>query len=288
MSAMADRLNEVKLETLIEISDKEYNMIKDYVYKTIGINLGDEKKTLLSGRLQKLLRKYSFASFTEYYDFVSRDKTGEALSELADNISTNHTFFYREPSHFEFFKNEFLPQLIKTKIENKSNDIRVWCAGCSTGEEPYMLVMLMMEVLGNDYSKYLAGILATDISSRALMKAQKGVYSEDSLKKIPINMVSKYFKKLPSGDYEVIDRVKKEVTFRRFNLMNQTFPFKKPFDAIFCRNVMIYFDLETRNALIEKFYNQTVENGLLFIGHSETINKNHTKYRYVMPAMYIK
>lgn len=282
------KYQEFKSDKLIELLDEEYNLIKEFVYNTIGINLGTDKKTLVSGRLQKLLRKYNLSSFKDYYQMLRNEKTGEALSELADNISTNHTYFYREHSHFEYFKDKILPELIAQKRSNNDNDIRIWCAGCSSGEEPYMLVMLMMEVLGNQYGDFKAGILATDISTRALNTAIEGVYSADRIKNVPEKLTPKYFKKLSTGDYQVIDKVKNEVTYRRFNLMNQVFPFKKSFDIIFCRNVMIYFDLETRTNLVKKYYDKMNNGGYLFIGHSETIDKKSTKFTYIQPALYQK
>lgn len=280
--------NEIKSNDFIEISDDEFQKLRDFVYKQIGINLTIEKRNLLMGRLQKVLRRLKLRSFTEYYQFVVADKTGEALSELANTISTNHTFFGRESDHFDFFVHKALPEIIDRCIKTGTNDIRIWSAGCSTGEEPYTLAMLMMEHLGSNYSKFSAGVLATDISLNALSKAKDGIYTEDRVKQLPANLLKKYFRKLPSGDYEVIDAVKREVTYRRFNLMNDVFPFKKQFDSIFCRNVMIYFDNQTRETLVRKFYNLTVRGGYLFIGHSETLNRDKTDYDYIKPALYKK
>lgn len=280
--------NEIKSGTFIEIKDGEFKKLRDLIYARIGINLTEEKRNLLSGRLQKVLRKFKFTTFAEYHDYVKNDTTGLALSDLANLISTNHTFFGRESDHFEFFKTKVIPEIVQRKKAVNSKDIRLWSAGCSSGEEPYTLIMYLMEYFGSEYDKWDAGILATDISQTVLNTAIKGIYSEDRLKSMPKQLKSKYFKKLANGDYEVLPKVKKEVTFRRFNLMNKTFPFKKPFDTIFCRNVMIYFDAPTRKTLSDKFYKFTVNNGYLFIGHSETLNRETTDYKYVMPAVYKK
>lgn len=280
--------NEIKSINWIEIKKEEFQLLRDLVYDKIGINLTEEKRNLLMGRLQKLLRKYNLDTFRDYYNFVKTDKSGDALSELANSISTNHTFFYRENDHFEFFQKSVLPELSQKMKREKINDIRIWSAGCSSGEEPYTLIMLMMEFFGSDYQKLSAGILATDISENALGIARKAVYPFERVKSMPEIYKKKYFKKLPNDEYEVVDIVKKEVTYRRFNLMNKQFPFKKAFDIIFCRNVMIYFDQPTRQTLVDKFYRHTAPGGWFFIGHSESLNRINTGYKYIMPALYRK
>lgn len=282
------RVPEVMSDKWIAISDKEYKELTTLVYKNIGINLTEEKRNLLMGRLQKVLREKKFDSFEQYYKYVLNDKTGSALSELANYISTNHTFFYREKDHFEFFVKTALPELVERLKASKSNDIRIWSAGCSSGEEPYNLVMLMMNYFGSSYKQWNAGVLATDISEKALGTAKRGVYSYDRIKNLPMDFQKKYFRKVGDQEYEVIDEVKREVTYRKFNLMNETFPFKKPFDMIFCRNVMIYFDEITRETLVEKFYNFTADQGYFFIGHSETLKRDRHKFKFVFPALYKK
>ncbi len=281
-------IKEIVPNNWVEIQPKEFALLRDLVYDNIGINLTEEKRNLVMGRLQKILRREGFTSFHEYYQYVSKDKTGQALSELANSISTNHTFFYRENDHFNFFLEKALPEIVERQKAAKEYDIRVWSAGCSSGEEPYTLVMLLMEFLGSDYSRWNAGVLATDISEKALNTARAGIYEKEGVKNLPEKLVKKYFKKRPEGNYEVIEAVKKEVTYRRFNLMNTYFPFKKQFHAIFCRNVMIYFDNPTRKTLVEKFYNLTTPKGFFFIGHSESLKREECKYRYVMPALYKK
>lgn len=280
---------EVVSQNWIRISDAEFDLLSNLVYNKIGINLTKEKRTLLMGRLQKILRQKNLSSFKEYYEYVLNDHSGSALSELANYISTNHTFFWREADHFEYFQKLVLPQIIQQLTATKTKDIRVWSAGCSSGEEPYILVMLMMEFLGSNYKNFDAGVLATDISEKALDIAKAGKYSADRLKEMPKTLVNKYFTKISSDEYEVIDKVKNEVTFRRFNLMNKEFPFRKQFHTIFCRNVMIYFDDPTRDTLVEKFYNLTIPGGSFFIGHSETLKRTtQNSYEFVKPAFYRK
>ena len=279
---------EIKSENFVEINANEFKLLRQLIYDKIGINLTDQKKTLLAGRLQKILRQFNFKNFDEYYNYLVEDKSGKAISNLANLISTNHTFFGREKDHFDYFKNFVLPPLVKKRKAQNNKDIRIWSAGCSSGEEPYTIIMYMMEFFGNDYKNWDAGILATDISEPVLETAKKGIYSADRLKSMDPVLKRKYFDKLSKEEYRVKDFVRKEVLFRRFNLMNKTFPFKKPFDTIFCRNVMIYFDSQTRHELTEKFYSHTIKEGYLFIGHSETLNRETTRYKYLKPAVYIK
>ncbi len=273
---------------MMSISDKEFGQLRDLIQKRFGINLTDQKRSLLVGRLQKLMRQRNLATFSQYYQYLTDDKTEAALGELVDLISTNHTYFNREKDHFDYFYETALPTVVAKLQQENRKDLRIWCAGCSTGEEPYTLLMLMMEYFGNDYSSWNAGILATDISDRALTIARCGTYSADRVVQLPENLRRKYFAPAGDGEMAVIDKVKREVTFRRFNLMNSSFPFKKPFQMIFCRNVMIYFDQPTRDALVGRYHQFTEPEGYLFIGHSETLGRNQTRYKYLTPALYQK
>ena len=273
---------------MMAISDREFGQLRDLIQERFGINLTEQKRSLLVGRLQKLMRQLNLPTFASYYDYLSNDKTEGSLSELVDLVSTNHTYFNREKDHFDYFSQTALPRIIeKLKKENRK-DLRIWCAGCSSGEEPYTLLMLMMEYLGADYSSWDAGILATDISDRALSIARRGAYATDRVMQLPEPLRRKYFTPAGPDEMAVVDKVKREATFRRFNLMNSTFPFKKPFQMIFCRNVMIYFDQPTREALVSRYHQFTEPGGYLFIGHSETLGRSQTLYRYLMPALYQK
>jgi len=273
---------------MMAISDKEFSDLRDLIHKRFGINLTEQKRSLLVGRLQKLMRKLNLSTFADYYQYLTEDKTEQALGELVDLISTNHTYFNREKDHFEYFYNTALPTVVeKLKRENRK-DLRIWCAGCSSGEEPYTLLMLMQEYFGSEYSSWDAGILATDISDRALSIARNGVYSAERVEQLPDNLRRKYFTPAGPGEMAVVDRIKREATFRRFNLMNSSFPFKKPFQMIFCRNVMIYFDQPTRDALVGRYHQFTEPGGYLFIGHSETLGRSQSRYKYLQPALYQK
>ncbi|MEA3465485.1 MAG: protein-glutamate O-methyltransferase CheR [Thermodesulfobacteriota bacterium] len=274
--------------TMMTISDQEFNSLRQLIYDRFGINLTDEKRSLLVGRLQKMIRTQQLDSFQNYCDHLKTDNSGKAVSDLINLVSTNYTYFNREKDHFEYFQKTALPAVCEQLKKQNRKDLRVWCAGCSTGEEPYTLLMLMHEHLGGQYSSWDAGILATDISENVLAKAQAGKYEADKVASLPETLRRKYFNKLPDGKMQVCDALRREVTFRRFNLMNKTFPFKKPFQIIFCRNVMIYFDQQTRNALVQRFNNSMEPNGYFFIGHSETLGRDSELFRYLMPAAYKK
>jgi len=271
---------------MMPISHAEFVAIRDLVYNRFGITLSDQKKSLVVSSLQKILRERG-QNFKQYYDALIADKTGRLISELANQITTNHTFFFREVEHFDFFTKTILPEMTQKHSAMNNNDLRIWCAAASSGEEPYTIIITMLEYFGANYSQWNAGLLCTDISEKALVQAKKAVYDKTRIQGVPPAILQKYFQK--EGDsWAVIDKVKKEAVIRRFNLMNKTLPFKKPFDCIWCRNVMIYFDTETKIDLVNRMYNQTVNGGYLLIGHSETLGRDQTKWKYIKPAVYRK
>lgn len=270
---------------MITITDKEFKQLTAYIKANYGINLKEEKQALVTGRLQNVLIQNGFNDFSQYYDYILLDKTGNAVTTLINKITTNHTFFMREEEHFYFFRDNVLPYLTN-KVKNK--DLRIWSAGCSSGEEPYTLKMIIDEYLGKDKVRWDAKILATDISSKVLEAATKGVYSNDRLVSLPAGWRLNYFKNIDNENSALIDNIRNEVIYRKFNLMEQVFPFKHKFHVIFCRNVMIYFDNETRRNLVNKFYDALEYGGYLFIGHSESISRDETKFTYITPAVYRK
>lgn len=270
------------------ISDQDFDAIRKLVYRQFGINLTDQKKTLVVGRLQKVLRRREFTTFRSYYDWLLSDQSGEGLAELANRISTNHTFFYREKAHFEYFAKTVLPAAVARREASGDIGLRVWCAGCSSGEEPYTLMMLMMEFFGTQFKRWQPKVLATDISATALRKAMSGVYDSDRVAQLPAAIRNRYFQETADGQLRVTDEIRQNMIYRRHNLMDDTFPFRNQFDAVFCRNVMIYFDRDTRNCLVGKYYQHTTNGGYLFIGHSETLGRGETPWQYVMPAVYVK
>ncbi|MDR3182843.1 MAG: protein-glutamate O-methyltransferase CheR [Planctomycetaceae bacterium] len=273
---------------IMNITEAEFHSIRDLVYQRFGITLSDQKKSLVVGRLQKILRQHNFSTFKQYYDMLIADKTDAAITELANQITTNHTFFFRESDHFDFFKNTILPWMVKMHTDQHNKDLRIWCAAASSGEEPYTLIMTLFDFFGNDYKNWDCGLLATDVSEKALLAAKKGLFDPSRMQGVPPVLLNKYFKKMPDGQFQVSDVLKKEVTYRRFNLMNKSLPFKKPFDCIWCRNVMIYFDGPTKHELVNRMYDKCVNGAYLLIGHSETLSRDLTKWKYIQPAVYRK
>ncbi|MCL2350767.1 MAG: protein-glutamate O-methyltransferase CheR [Defluviitaleaceae bacterium] len=247
--------------------------------------MGDEKRTLVYSRLRPLLREKGFTQFSDFIQYVKTDKTGEAAVILTNRLTTNHTFFMREAEHFDFLKDIVFPWI--EKDHGREKDLRLWCAASSSGEEPYTLQML-----AQDYFESRQGwdteILATDISEKVLTQASLGIYSNESLQVMPEAWLKNYFRKYDSCNMAVKDNIKKFMTFRKFNLMEEKMPFKRPFHAIFCRNVMIYFDNQTREAIVNRLYKVLEKGGYLFIGHSESLSNIDSKFEYVRPAVYRK
>lgn len=269
---------------VIAITQKEFSQLSSYIKSNYGIYLKDTKKVLVEGRLQSVLEDMGFQNFSDYYDYVLSDKSGHAVVMLLDKITTNHTYFMREFDHFYFFRDEVLPYLAKTV---KEKDLRIWCAACSSGEEAYTLAMILDEYFNSDKMFWDTKILATDISNAILETAKNGIYSPQKIEPLPKMWKLKYFK-VKDSDYIVTDSIKNQVIYRKFNLMDKMFPFKKKFHTIFCRNVMIYFDNATKTELIERLYNSLEYGGYLFIGHSESIDRTKCKFKYVMPSVYRK
>lgn len=268
---------------MIAPTDKEFLQLADYIKDNYGINLM-EKKALVTGRLTNLVAN-NFSSFADYIQHIFADKTGESMVTLINKLTTNHTFFLREAAHFDYFKLTVLPYLTRNAPDH---DLRIWSAGCSTGEEPYTLAMIMADYFGEKKIFWDTKILATDISQKALNTALQGIYTNEQIKPLPMEWKRNYFKAIDQERSGVVDPIRNEVVFRSLNLMNPVFPFKKRFHVIFCRNVMIYFDEPTKRELVDRFYEVTEPGGYLFIGHSETLTRNETRYRSIIPAVYRK
>lgn len=270
---------------MTNITLKEFRLLAEYIETHYGIHLKDEKQSLLAGRLQNVLAQMGFDNFMSYYHYIVADKKGDAVTTLVDKITTNHTYFMREPKHFYYFRDQVLPVLVHSV---KDKDLRIWCAASSTGEEAYTLAMLVDEFFGKEKMYWDAKILATDISSNVLETARCGIYSTEKIAPLPSLWKSQHFSPHETGNVIISDKIKKEVIFRKFNLMEHIFPFKKKFHVIFCRNVMIYFDNSTKEVLINKLYDMLSYGGYLFIGHSESINRETSKFKYICPAVYQK
>lgn len=269
---------------MINITKSEFAKLAEYIETNYGIHLKEEKRTMITSKLYNELVSSNCQNFTEYYEYIISDKSGKALTALINKITTNHTFFMRESAHFDYFRDKVLPYLTQA-VKNK--DLRIWSAGCSTGQEPYTLAMIIHDYLKTEKMFWDTKILATDISRRVLNEATQGIYSKDEIGSIPLIWKLNYFKKLDDGNFKIHDTIKHEVIYRYFNLMDK-FPFRQKFHIIFCRNVMIYFDDKTKMDLIQKFYDVLENGGYLFIGHTESIPRNQTGFQYIMPAVYRK
>lgn len=266
---------------MLQITEKDFLRLVTFIEKNFGMDLS-KKKHLIEGRLSNYIVEKGFLDFTAYVDHVLQKNPAD-VQELLNRLTTNHTFFMRESTHFDLFKNTILPHLEQTK---KNKTLSVWSAGCSSGEEPYTLSMILNDHFGSKSSQWDTRILATDISQKVLSLAKEATYSESSISSMPEKWKQNYFAKSGS-DFTIVPKIKNNVIFRKFNLMDPI-QFKVNFDVIFCRNVMIYFDQPTKDALINRFYQATNQGGYLLIGHSETLNRESTPYQYIMPATYRK
>lgn len=275
--------------TELELSQRDFLRFKTLIHEQCGINLHEGKKELVRARLSKRLRQTGHKNFSAYYNFLINDASGEELVLMLNAISTNLTSFFRESKHFDFLLQEVFPRFENRLNSVRSEELHVWSAGCSTGEEPYSLAMCFNEYFGSDVQKGVK-ILATDISTQVLTSANAGVYPAARTANIPQHMLRKYFQKgygKMSGYVRLKAGIRQMVEFQRLNLMNP-FPFKEKFDVIFCRNVMIYFDKNVQETLVNKYYGSMKTEGYFFIGHSESLMKLNHPFKYVKPTVYCK
>ncbi|MEN6437948.1 MAG: protein-glutamate O-methyltransferase [Syntrophobacter sp.] len=270
------------------LPDRLFQQFSQLVYDQCGINLHDGKKALLQARLNKRLRLTGIRSYDDYFKLITSPGNPDEFIHFLDSVSTNLTFFFRESQHFDFL-DSVLPDLLALKQKDGSARIRAWSAGCSTGEEPYTLAMCILAHIP-DALRWDFRILATDISTRTLEVAARGVYSDEKVQKVPPAMRQIHFRRRDENgraSYEVAQHLKRIITFRRLNLKD-AYPFKGPFDFIFCRNVMIYFDKKTQEELVNKMAGFLAPGGYLFVGHSESLTGLSHKLTYIRPAVYRK
>ena len=267
------------------LTDILFQKFSTLVFDNTGIFLKPEKKELLNARLGKRLRACKIASFEAYYDYVQSDPSGEELINLINAVSTNFTSFFRENAHFDYLTNEVLPELSKSG----SSELKVWSAACSSGEEPYTLAMVL-----NDYKHknkaFRFTVQATDISTRVLDIARAGIYADERIRTLPKHVLEQYFQKgkgNSAGYVKVKRKLRDPVFFKHFNLMDD-FPWVEEFDVIFCRNVMIYFNRDTQQDLIDKFSQCLKPGGYLFIGHSESLTSIEHSLMQVSTTAYKK
>lgn len=267
----------------LNLSDHDFNRISKYIHEYYGIRL-DGKRDLISSRLSKRVRELDLPSFGKYFDYAIEANHDDELHRMVDSLSTNLTFFFRESKHFDFLQDTVFPELLKSK----NREVKIWSAGCSTGEEPYSLAMHFSEFSRKNSGMPIPRILATDLSTKVLAAAKAGVYSLEKLKNVSAEMMRLYFLKghgNSKGRVKVKPELQSMITFKYLNLM-ESFPVRGPFDFIFCRNVIIYFDRPTQENLVNKFTQVLKPGGYLFLGHSEGLSGVKHSLKYVAPAVY--
>lgn len=257
----------------LQLDNKEYELFAKIVYQYSRIELGPNKKEMVASRLLKRLKACNMTDFKTYLELLNSPKGKEELTHFIDAISTNHTFFFREIAHFDFLKNKILPALIADKTRTNQKHFRVWSSASSSGEEAYSVAILLNEFF-QKHPDWQWSIEATDISTRILEIAKKAEYERIRLGSMEPQYIVKYFQKFGQGHneyFQLSPLLKSHVNFRQLNLITSTYPFTQPFDLIFCRNVMIYFDLTTKQELLNKLTAQLRTGGYLYTGHSESL-----------------
>ena len=263
------------------ITDADFTRLVKFVQGNYGIDLS-QKKQLITGRLSTSIKQRGYTSFTDFVNQVIQTKDNDLITLLLDKLTTNYTFFMREKEHLDLFCQKIIPDIVQRHQRDKT--LAIWSAGCSTGEEPYNITMFLFDYLGAQASQWDTRLLATDISNRAMTAAKKGVYELPDT--IPPDWKKKYFVPQAGGQYQVAPKVRDNVIFQPFNLMDPIH-FRRKFDVIFCRNVMIYFDQPTKDALVQRFYDATVPGGYLLISKSEHLSAD-MPYKRLAPSTFQK
>ncbi|HID81293.1 MAG TPA: protein-glutamate O-methyltransferase CheR [Chromatiales bacterium] len=268
-----------------QFTDRNFNTLREIVSEQTGISLSDHKRDLVYGRLTRRLRALGLSGFDAYCDLL-QNNPGEEMEHFTNAITTNLTSFFRERHHFDYLSQELIPDLLQ---QNRLQNLRVWSAGCSTGEEPYSIAITLRESIPN-IDNYDVRILATDLDTNVVKQASSGIYAASRVEGLPKEQLRRWFLK-GKGDNAGSVRVNKElcdmITFRQLNLMN-AWPMQGKFDIIFCRNVVIYFDKPTQAVLFDRFANQIQDNSHLFIGHSENLNKVTDRFSLIGKTIYRK
>jgi chemotaxis protein methyltransferase CheR len=259
-----------------------FDGLRGLIHSEAGIALRPGREALLKARLARRLRELSLADERAYFHFVRNDTTGQELTRMLDAVSTNVTSFFREADHFAF-----IVEALRARIDEGSRRLRLWSAGCSTGEEPCSLAM---SILGNlDCKKVDLRILATDLSTSVLARARRGLYSASDVQNIPSGTLAKFFEHdSQSGCFQIDPTVRQRISYEHLNLADAPYPMQGPLDAVLCRNVMIYFSMDAKQRMISEVERLLRPGGLFVIGHSETLHGLSTELRLVRPSVYRK
>ncbi|WP_031482179.1 CheR family methyltransferase [Maridesulfovibrio frigidus] len=263
----------ISLRKELKISELEFTQLRDFIYDQAGIFIAGNRKYLLENRLANRLKELNLKNFGEYYYYLQYDSGKKVeLNKLFEVITTNETSFYRNPPQLKVFQTKVLPEVFDTLRKKRKKRLRIWSAGCSTGEEPYTLAMIISEVLGSELKSWDIKITANDLSERVLKSARKGVYNEYSLRTTPKEIVRKYFDQ-DEKDYKVKAATKQLVSFGQINLSDRVQVKRvERSEIVFCRNVIIYFDEAMKKKVINAYYDNLVPGGFLVIGHSESLH----------------
>ncbi len=273
----------------IQLADRDFDFLCRVIYEQSRIRLGPDKKTLVTSRLAKRLRQLQLPDYHEYCELLRSPAGDGELRFLIDRISTNHTHFFREMKHFDFLRDKVLSPW-RAPAKGHQEMFRIWSAACSSGEEPYSLAIHLAEHLApagpNTWQ-----IEASDISTRVLEIAERGVYDGEKLGGISPELLHRYFQKGVrqwQGHFRIKEELRQRVGFHQLNLLKDDYPFARPFDVIFCRNVMIYFDRPTQETLIGRLSERLAPGGYLMVGHSESLSGIKHSLRLIQPAIYLK
>jgi chemotaxis protein methyltransferase CheR len=266
----------------------DFAQISSFIYSRFGIKMPPAKKTMLEARLQKRLKALNFSSFRQYSEYVfSRAGNDEEVVAMVNAVTTNKTDFFRECDHFDFISSTALPELLR---ECHSGVLNMWSAGCSSGEEPYTMAMIF-DAFNRQVAPFDYSILATDVCTEVLERGRLGVYTKERIESIPLTLKQNYFLKSKDPANKTV-RVRPElrnrVTFQQLNFMDEKYPVRACFDLIMCRNVLIYFDRVTQEAVVNKLTAKLRKGGFLFLGHSESINEMRVPLVQVKPTIFRK
>ncbi len=275
------------------MSNRDFSRLSLFIEREFGIKMPAIKKTMLEGRIRKRLRYLGLESFSQYCDYIfSAHVVEDEIIHMVNAVTTNKTDFFREPQHFEYLIKTALPSLIANQEDGYRKTLMVWSAGCSSGEEPYTLAMVLTE-----FAEQFSGptlnfsIIATDISTAVLDKAKQGIYEEEKIKPILLNFRKKFLMRNKNGEqrlFRIIPELRSLVKFRRLNLLEQEFDFREELNVIFCRNVLIYFERETQAKILNKICRLLCPGGFLFVGHSETLTGFDINLFPVAPTIYMR
>lgn len=256
----------------ISIAADEFALLRDFIHEKSGIFFGEQKTYLLEGRLSRRIAELGLRSFRDYLYHVKYDLSSKEFNILMNLITTNETSFFRNPPQIDCFSGEVLPMIIENKNQTKGKSLKIWSAGCSTGEEPYTLSMLLLEKAAQ-MPNWKIEIIANDISEQVLAAARKGVYNKYTCRTMPAYYLSKYFDGIDDDNYKIKDQVRSLVRFSHLNLIeSDKVGILSGMDMVFCRNVLIYFSDEVKKKIIRSFYNSLNSGGFLFIGHAESLH----------------